>query len=77
MEVSGKELRIDGKLIRIGFIDGEGYQFIEDPEEALAAARFGARVDLFTFIPRLSENLDEVELSDGTGKHGRTACFDF
>jgi hypothetical protein len=56
LEVCGKELRIDGRLIRIGFIDGEGYQFLDDPEEALGSLRSsGARVDLFTFIPRLSD----------------------
>jgi hypothetical protein len=56
LEVCGKELRIDGRLIRIGFIDGEGYQFLDDPEEALRSLRSsGGRVDLLTFIPRLSD----------------------
>jgi hypothetical protein len=56
LEVCGKEIRIDGRLIRIGFIDGEGYQFLEDPETALRSLRSsGARIDLFTFIQRLSE----------------------
>jgi hypothetical protein len=56
MEICGKELRIDGKLIRIGFIDGEGYQFLEDPEAALGSVRdCGARIDIFTFIQKLSE----------------------
>ena len=61
MEICGKELRIDGKLIRIGFIDGEGYQFLEDPEPALAELRSSrTRVDLFTFIPRLSDNPEKL-----------------
>lgn len=56
MEVCGKELRIDGRLIRIGFIDGEGYQFVDDPEAALRSLqKSAAGIDLFTFIPRLSE----------------------
>jgi hypothetical protein len=56
LEVCGKELRIDGRLIRIGFIDGEGFQFLEDPEAALRSLRrSGDRIDLFTFIQRLSE----------------------
>jgi hypothetical protein len=56
MQICGKELRIDGKLIRIGFIDGEGYQFLEDPEAALRSLRgSGDRIDIFTFIQRLSE----------------------
>jgi hypothetical protein len=56
LEVCGKELRIDGRLIRIAFLDGEGYQFLEDPEAALRSLRSsGARIDLFTFIQRLSD----------------------
>jgi hypothetical protein len=56
MQICGKELRVDGRLIRIGFIDGEGYQFLEDPEAALEFLRTSrARIDLFTFIQRLSE----------------------
>jgi hypothetical protein len=56
MEVCGKELRTRGTLIRIGFIDGEGYQFLENPEAALRVLRkSGARIDLFTFIQRLSD----------------------
>jgi hypothetical protein len=56
MEVCGKELRINGTLIRIGFIDGEGYQFLEHPELAIKSLRnSGPRIDIFTFIQRLSE----------------------
>ena len=56
MEICGKELRTSGRLVRIGFIDGEGYQFLEDPKSALEALRkSGARIDLFTFIQKLSD----------------------
>jgi hypothetical protein len=56
VEVCGKEIRTRGSLIRIAFLDGEGYQFLEDPEAALGALRdSGARTDLLTFIQRLSE----------------------
>jgi hypothetical protein len=56
MEVQGKELSIRGALIRTGFIDGEGYQFLDDPEAAVQALRESApRMDLFTFIQRLSD----------------------
>jgi hypothetical protein len=61
LEVCGKELRIDGRLIRIGFIDGEGYQFLKDPEAALGSLRgSGIRIDLFTFIQRLSETATKL-----------------
>jgi len=56
LEVSGKEIRIKGNLIRIAFVDGEGYQFLENPEEALKIIRESRkRVDLFTFIQKLPE----------------------
>ena len=56
MQVCGKEIRIDGKLIRIAFIDGEGYEFLKDPEVVLKSLRdSGARIDLFTFIQELSD----------------------
>jgi hypothetical protein len=56
VEVCGKEVWIDGSLIRIAHIDGEGYQFLEDPEAALGALRRSrTRIDLFTFIQKLSD----------------------
>jgi hypothetical protein len=56
MEICGKEIRINGRLIRIALLDGEGYQFLEDPEAALGPLRkSGTRIDLFTFIQRLSD----------------------
>lgn len=56
MEICGKAIRTRGRLIRIGFLDGEGYQFLEDPEAALGALRdSGKRIDLFTFIQKLSD----------------------
>ncbi len=56
MEVYGKEIRARGGLIRIAFLDGEGYQFLEDPAAAVEALRkSGIRANLFTFIQKLSE----------------------
>lgn len=56
MRVFDKEIWIDGRLIRIARLDGEGYQFLEDPEAALGALRkSGIRIDLFTFIQKLCD----------------------
>jgi hypothetical protein len=56
MKVRGKDIRIKGGLIRIADIDGDGYVFLDDPEAALAElSRSGARIDLFTFMQKLSE----------------------
>ncbi len=55
MEVCGKEIRFRGRLVRIAHLDGEGYQFLTDPEAGLAALRkAGTGADLFTFIQRLT-----------------------
>jgi len=57
VQVCGKEIRTRGRLIRIAFLDGEGYQFLEDPEATLGGLRkSGMRIDLFTFIQKLAEN---------------------
>jgi hypothetical protein len=56
MEICGKEIRLRGKLAHVAYLDGEGYQFLDSPEGALELLRASnERVDLFTFIQRLSE----------------------
>ena len=62
MQVYGKDLRIRGTLIRVGYFDGEGYEFLEKPEQALENVRqLKARVDLLTFIQRLSDTAPRYE----------------
>jgi hypothetical protein len=56
LELCGKEVRIAKKLVRVGFLDGEGYQFLDDPGACLESLRkSGSRIDLFTFIQKLSD----------------------
>lgn len=56
MEITGKEVCIRGKLIRIAFLDGEGYQFLEDPRAAVAHLRnSGTSIDVFTFVQRIAD----------------------
>ena len=51
MIVCGTEIRIHGRVVRIARPDGDKFQFVENPEELLAAVKHsGARVDLFTFM---------------------------
>lgn len=60
MEVCGKQILFRGKLVRIAYLDAEGYQFPDDPEATLALLReLRPRVDLFTFIQRLSDRSPE------------------
>ena len=39
MKVCGKDIQVQGGLIRIARLGAEGYEFLEDPEAALAAFR--------------------------------------
>lgn len=56
MQITSKEVLIEGRLIRIARLDAEGYDSLEDPDAALAVLRkHHARVDLFTFIQKLSD----------------------
>src|SRR6266478_2856989 len=58
MKVCGKEILIQGKVIRIARLDADTYEFLEDPETVLDALRkCDVRVDLFTFMQRLPETL--------------------
>jgi len=50
------EVRVQGRLIRIARVRGDGYMFWNDPEAVLSGIRkSGVRVDLFTFVQRVSE----------------------
>lgn len=54
--VCGKEIRVQGRLVRIGRLEGDLYHFLEDAEPMLEALRkCGTRIDLFTFMQRLPE----------------------
>jgi hypothetical protein len=56
MEVCGKQIRVRGGLVRIASIDPEGYEFLPELAGALGAfRRLGTRLDLFTFIQKLSD----------------------
>jgi len=49
MRVCGKDIRVDGHLVRIARIDGDKYTFPDDPEEMINELRKSrARIDLFT-----------------------------
>jgi len=56
MKVCDREIKVDGRLIRIGRLDGDKYKFVDDPEVLLNGLRSSrTRVDLFTFMQRVSE----------------------
>jgi len=54
MMMGEKEIRVDGRLLRIGQLEGDGYEFLEAPEPFVKRLReSGPRIDLFTFMQRL------------------------
>jgi hypothetical protein len=56
MKVCGKDVRIQGRLVRIARLEGEKYTFPDNPEEFLLQLRnCGATVDVFTFLQRLPQ----------------------
>ncbi len=56
INVCGKEIRVQGRMVRIARLEADLYHFLEDPEPMLEALRnCGTRIDLFTFMQRLPE----------------------
>lgn len=56
MNVYGKEVKVQGRLVRIARLDAEKYHFLQDPEQFIDGMRkSGVRVDLFTFMQRLPD----------------------
>lgn len=54
--MGGKEVRVTGWIPRMAQLEGDGYEFLDDPEPMLAGLReCGVRIDLFTFTQKLSE----------------------
>jgi len=56
MKVCGKDVKIQGRIVRVARLDGDKYTFPDDPEAMLdGLRRCGTRVDLFTFLQKLPE----------------------
>jgi hypothetical protein len=54
MKVCGKDIDINGGLLRIARLTAEKYEYLDDPKAAVDALReSGARIDLFTFMQKL------------------------
>ena len=56
MRICGQEISVQGRLLRIAGLEADKYQFLDDPQAALAVLRTcGTRIDLFTFMQRLPQ----------------------
>lgn len=52
----GKQIRTQGRFLRIACLDADKYQFVDDPAMMLEGLRrSGTRIDLFTFVQKLPE----------------------
>lgn len=56
MRACGKEIRVQGQLLRTARLEADKFQFPDDPQTMLEELkRSGIRIDLFTFLQRLPE----------------------
>jgi len=62
IQVCDKEIRTRGKLVRVAFLDGEGYQFLDNLDVALESVRASdCGADLFTFVQKLSDRVPRYQ----------------
>jgi hypothetical protein len=58
IRVCGKDVRIRGRFLRVAHLDGEKYVFPDAPQAFIEGLRrSGTRVDLFTFLQPLTDNV--------------------
>src|SRR5215475_8683419 len=56
LTVCGRDLIIEGSVLRTARLDGEKYKFVDDPASIVEGLKKASvRVDLFTFMQRLPE----------------------
>jgi len=56
ISVCGRNIKITGRFLRVARVDGDRHRFLDDPEPMVEALRgCGTRVDIFTFMQRLTE----------------------
>jgi len=56
MTILSKEIKLSGRLVRVARLDGDKYEFPEDPGQIVATLRnCRSRIDLFTFLQPLPD----------------------
>ena len=62
MIVCGREISVRGRVIRMGRLAADGYEFVDDPAETLTGLRTQRRrVDVFTFAQELPDTAPKHE----------------
>jgi len=64
MKVCGKDIKVEGRLIRVARLDGEKYSFPDDPGAFVRGVRqSGTRVDILTFLQKLPASSERYPYS--------------
>jgi hypothetical protein len=54
--ICGRDIRVQGRVVRIGRLDGDKYKFLDEPDSILEGLRqVRPRVDIFTFMQKLPD----------------------
>jgi hypothetical protein len=62
LKIAGKNIEVGGRLVRIGRLAAEGFEFVERPEVIFAdIVNTRRKMDLFTFIQRLPATTPEYK----------------
>jgi hypothetical protein len=57
MNIAGREVKVQGRLCRVAYLDADDYKFLEDPEAAITELRRSkVRADLFSFLQKLPDS---------------------
>ena len=60
MKLGGKDVAVGGRLLRLGRLAAEGFEFVEDPDAMLAdMVKIRSGLQLFTFIQKLPATTPE------------------
>jgi hypothetical protein len=56
IKVCNNDIKVEGRLVRIARLDGDGYRFLDNPKPFIdGLQKLGTRIDLFTFLQRVSD----------------------
>jgi len=62
VKVGDRDIKVEGRLVKTGRIDGEKYCFLDDPATVVDGLKKSkTRVDLFTFMQRLPDTKPKYE----------------
>ena len=77
MRVCGKDIKIQGRLVRIARPELDAYELLDDPEAMLDGLRkSGIRIDLFTFMQIMPETSPKYAYPMEWDNHGSLAGLD-